>query len=129
MPFLRIKFKVFCLRWKYSVDYGKIIKESCDLRGREMKNFYVMYDFKSKEMRDGFIREIREERIKEITVSEDGCIRYDYFYPVESERKVFLWEQWDSAEAQQKHTTQPHFAIIGKIKEKYGAEVRFIADK
>lgn len=94
-----------------------------------MKNFYVMYDFESKEMRDGFIEEISQKKIAETTRAEDGCIRYDYFYPVETDKKIFLWEQWDSAEAQQRHTEQPHFAVIGQIKEKYKAEMRFIADK
>lgn len=94
-----------------------------------MVNFHVTYKFKNKEFRDGFIAAIRDQKIAEITKSEEGCMRYDYYYPVESDREIFLWEQWDSAEAQQAHTKQPHFAVIGEIKEKYKAACEFDSDK
>lgn len=94
-----------------------------------MVNFYVTYKFENKEQRDGFIKAIKEARIAEITRDEEGCVRYDYFYPLDSDREIFLWEQWDSKEAQQAHTGQPHFATIGKIKEKYKAACEFDSDK
>ena len=79
-----------------------------------MKNFYVTYTFPSADSRDGFLQEVR--LLADITRKEQGCLRYDYFYPVDSENTLFLWEQWES-----KHTKQPHFALIGKLKEKYSA--------
>ena len=84
-----------------------------------MKNFYVTYTFPSADSRDGFLQEVR--LLADITRKEQGCLRYDYFYPVDSENTLFLWEQWESAQYQEKHTKQPHFALIGKLKEKYSA--------
>ncbi len=84
-----------------------------------MKNFYVTYTFPSADSRDGFLQEVR--LLADITRKEQGCLRYDYFYPVDSENTLFLWEQWETAQDQEKHTKQPHFALIGKLKEKYSA--------
>ena len=84
-----------------------------------MKNFYVTYTFPSADSRDGFLQEVR--LLADITRKEQGCLRYDYFYPVDSENTLFLWEQWESGQDQEKHTKQPHFALIGKLKEKYSA--------
>ena len=60
-----------------------------------MKNFYVTYTFPSADSRDGFLQEVR--LLADITRKEQGCLRYDYFYPVDSENTLFLWEQWESA--------------------------------
>ena len=57
-----------------------------------MKNFYVTYTFPSADSRDGFLQEVR--LLADITRKEQGCLRYDYFYPVDSENTLFLWEQW-----------------------------------
>ena len=84
-----------------------------------MKNFYVTYTFPSADSRDGFLQEVR--LLADITRKEQVCLRYDYFYPVDSEHTLCLWEQWESAQVQEKHTKQPHFALIGKLKEKYSA--------
>lgn len=91
-----------------------------------MKNFYVTYTFDTIEKRDGFLREVSEDA--RISRAEAGCIRYDYFYPVDHDDKLFLWEQWENAECQQKHCTMPHFAHIGELKEKYGARTEIMTE-
>ncbi|MDO4545938.1 MAG: antibiotic biosynthesis monooxygenase, partial [Bacillota bacterium] len=60
--------------------------------------------------------------------AEDGCIRYEYFYPADSENQIFLWEQWESREAQKVHTRQPHFAELSQLKEKYGIETEILVE-
>ena len=90
-----------------------------------MKNFYVTYVFHNKAERDGFLAEVRV--LADITRREKGCVRYDYFFPVDDENVIFLWEQWESAEDQELHMKQAHFALIGKLKEKYGAVTKFEA--
>ena len=85
-----------------------------------MTNFYVTYTMPTKADRDGYLREIIEKGIDEISRGEDGCIRYDYFYPVGTDTELFLWEQWESREHQATHCRTEHFAELGKLKEKYG---------
>ena len=41
---------------------------------------------------------------------------------------MFLWEQWESREAQKKHTQQPHFEVLGKLKEKYGVDADILVE-
>jgi quinol monooxygenase YgiN len=69
--------------------------------------------------RDGYLKEIQDAGIDEISRNEDGCVRYDYFYPVGTETELFLWEQWESREHQKAHCQTAHFAQLGKLKEKY----------
>lgn len=85
-----------------------------------MKNFYITYTFKSKQDRDNFLKEVKIPA--EITRKEKGCVRYDYFYPVDSDNALFLWEQWETGKDQEVHTEQPHFVTIVELKEKYSAE-------
>ena len=85
-----------------------------------MTNFYVTYTMPDKASRDGYLKEIKDNKIDEISKAEDGCYKYDYFYPVENDNTLFLWEQWESVEHQKAHCQTPHFAQLGKLKEKYG---------
>ena len=93
-----------------------------------MTNYYVTYTMPDKASRDGYLREANEQGIPEKSRAEDGCIRYDYFYPVESDNTLFLWEQWESREHQQAHCQTEHFAALGKLKEKYEAQTQIIVE-
>ena len=57
-----------------------------------MTNYYVTYKLNSKEARDGYLKEVQENGVVEKSRAEEGCIRYTYFYPVESETELFLTE-------------------------------------
>lgn len=94
-----------------------------------MINFYVTYKAKDDETRKAFYKEIKENEIITKTLAEDGCIRYDYYYPAESDTDILLWEQWESREHQKKHTAQTHFKTIGKIKEKYSIQSEVIIEE
>lgn len=93
-----------------------------------MTNYYVTYNLDSQEARDGYFKEVKEKGIIEKSRAEEGCIRYAYFYPADSDTDLFLWEQWESREAQKKHTQQPHFAELGKLKEKYNVAADILVE-
>ena len=61
-----------------------------------MTDFFVTYTMANKEDRDGYLREIQEKGIDELSRGEEGCYRYDYFYPVGKDNMLFLWEQWET---------------------------------
>ncbi len=86
-----------------------------------MTNFLVMYTMPSKEDRDGFLKSIQDEGLDALSRNEDGCCKYDYFYPVESDNTLFLWEQWESREHQKVHCQTEHFARLGQLKEQFNA--------
>lgn len=93
-----------------------------------MTNFYVTYTLKNKETRDGFYAEVKVSGVIEKSLAEDGCIRYAYFYPADTENQIFLWEQWESRQAQKVHTQQPHFQILSELKKRYGAETEIVIE-
>lgn len=87
-----------------------------------MVNFYVTYTLKDKSDRDAFYRETAELSVAEKSRQEEGCLRYAYYFPADSENQIFLWEQWESRQAQKKHTEQPHFKALSEAKARYTME-------
>ncbi|MGN0702648.1 MAG: putative quinol monooxygenase [Lentihominibacter sp.] len=85
-----------------------------------MTDYFVTYTMANKEDRDGYLREIQEKGIDELSRGEEGCFRYDYFYPVGKDNTLFLWEQWETREHQAEHCKTEHFAQLGELKKKYG---------
>ena len=94
----------------------------------KVTNFYVTYTMPDKASRDGYLREAQEQGIPDKSREEEGCIRYEYFFPVDDENKLFLWEQWESREHQKAHCQTEHFAELGKLKEKYNAETEILIE-
>lgn len=93
-----------------------------------MTNYYVTYTFKDKNDRDSFYYEVKTSGVAEASRAEDGCIRYEYYYHADSDNKIFLWEQWESREAQALHMKMPHFAVLTGIKEKYEVEAEILVE-
>lgn len=93
-----------------------------------MTNFYVTYTLAEKEDRDRFYAEIKAAEVISESLAEEGCIRYAYFFPADSDNQIFLWEQWESREAQKAHTGQPHFKKLGEIKAKYRMETEIVIE-
>ncbi|MBR2619600.1 MAG: antibiotic biosynthesis monooxygenase [Firmicutes bacterium] len=93
-----------------------------------MTNYYVTYIFKNKDTRNAFYEEVKASGVAEASREEDGCIRYEYYYHADSDNKIFLWEQWESREAQALHMTMPHFAVLTGIKEKYEVEAEILIE-
>lgn len=93
-----------------------------------MTNYYVTYTFKNKDTRNAFYEEVKESGVAEASRNEDGCIRYEYYYHADCDNKIFLWEQWESRDAQALHMKMPHFAILTGIKEKYEVEAEILIE-
>lgn len=84
-----------------------------------MLNILVLYKAESGKVLHKFYEEVKTAGIIEKSKDEAGNLRYDYFFSAEKENEILLVEKWESAEAQQYHSTLSHFAELGKIKEKY----------
>ena len=93
-----------------------------------MTNFYVTYTLPDAAAREGYMQDVLASGVIEKSRAEDGCIRYSYFYPVDSDTQLFLWEQWESREHQKAHCRTEHFAALGEIKAKYGAETEILIE-
>lgn len=88
----------------------------------------VEYSVKENKLND-FVDEIKENKIREKVLAEQGCIAYDYFLPVDtSQNKLVLVEKWQSEQLQQVHLTTDHMKAFSTIKEKHveNTEVTFI---
>ena len=85
-----------------------------------MTNFYVTYKLADRHEREAFYGEVKKCGAAEKTRKEDGCIRYDFFFPADSDDEIFLWEQWETREHQAEHCKTAHFAQLGELKKKYG---------
>ncbi len=84
-----------------------------------MTNLYVTYTMPDKASRDGYYAEVRDRGIIKKSREEEGCIRYEFFFPADSDTTLFLWEQWESRDHQATHRETEHFAEMGLLKEKY----------
>ena len=104
-----------------------------------MINFMVRYKAATMDALVRFYAEIQLCGAIAKTRGEAGCIRYEYFFPAvtlfdnevfkdpdyKPDAEMFLWEQWESRDAQAAHTKQPHFQKIGELKAKYGVTSSF----
>ncbi|MGI6767330.1 MAG: putative quinol monooxygenase [Lentihominibacter sp.] len=84
-----------------------------------MTNLYVTYTMPDKASRDAYYAEVRDRGIIKKSRNEEGCIRYEFFFPADSDTTLFLWEQWESRDHQAVHRETEHFAEMGLLKEKY----------
>ena len=53
-----------------------------------MKNFYVTYAFEDNEARKNFYGEVKAAGIVGASRAEEGCFRYEFYYPADSENKI-----------------------------------------
>ena len=85
-----------------------------------MKNYtiYVVFDcFEGK--REAFVEKVKAEGLVDAIRSEDGCIRYDFYFSEKNKNEILLIEEWESKEKQQIHVNQPHMATFREIKKDY----------
>ena len=71
---------------------------------------------------EAFIREAAKSGLQEEIRKEAGCLRYDYYLPLEGGETVFLLEVWENEEALKAHAVSPGMEKLKKLKEKYGVE-------
>ncbi len=78
----------------------------------------VNYKLK-KGRRDEFVKRLLAEKTAEHTRSEQGCIRYEYYLPIDREDELFLLEAWKSREDQQRHLQSGHMRKMREFKDEY----------
>lgn len=95
-----------------------------------MLNIIVTYTLITPSTGEAFVKELEESGAAAAVRAEDGCHQYEYFYPAGDKGRVVLLEQWDSREKQAVHMTQPHMAVIKRIKDKYcsDTQVKFLSE-
>lgn len=77
-------------------------------------------DYKLKKgRRDEFVKRLLAEKTAEHTRSEQGCIRYEYYLPIDREDELFLLEAWESREDQQRHLQSGHMRKMREFKDEY----------
>ena len=69
--------------------------------------------------REAFVERVRQEGILDAIRTEDGCIRYDYYYSEEDKNELLLIEAWETSEHQKIHITQPHMDKLRALKDDY----------
>ena len=66
-----------------------------------------------------FVEEMISSGIVDLIKSEEGNLRYDYFFPVNDDETVLLVDSWVNQEALDKHHKLPLMDTIKKLREKY----------
>ena len=79
----------------------------------------VRYTFKEEGGREKAVKEMAESGVLAAIRNEDGCLTYDYYFPVEDPKSLALYEEWESAAHQKIHMTQPHMKTALEIMGKY----------
>ena len=75
--------------------------------------------------RDRYYEAIRDNRIDELSRSEEGCVRYEYSFGV-ADDELILTEVWRDAEAIEVHKNSEHFAKLGVLKAEYVENTEFM---
>lgn len=84
---------------------------------------------------NGNARKFAEEMVSSGIVdeirSEDGNLKYEYFYPMDDSRTVLLIDSWTNQEALDRHHETPMMQRIIELREKYDLHMRverFVSD-
>ena len=85
---------------------------------------------------NGSARAFAEEMVRSGTVdairSEDGNLRYEYYFPMDDPETVLLIDQWRDQAALDAHHASPMMAQIAALREKYDLHMtveRFVSDE
>jgi len=68
---------------------------------------------------DDFLREVKAAEIPDITRDESGNIRYEFYYPAETEDTILLLEQWTDFSKVEEHRAMDHIKTLIELKTKY----------
>ena len=83
-----------------------------------MYTIYVKFNcFDGK--REAFVERVRREGILDDIRSEDGCLRYDYYFSESDKNELLLIEAWESKHHQEVHIEQPHMGKLRSFKDEY----------
>ena len=79
----------------------------------------VIYTFGSEGDREKAVKEMTDSGVLSAIRNECGCLTYDYYYSVDDNKTMVLYEEWESAQHQKIHMTQPHMKTAMEIMGKY----------
>jgi len=71
-----------------------------------------------------FAEEMVARGIADRIRSEEGSLRYEYFFPMEDKETVLLIDSWQDQAALDRHHGTPMMAEIIALREKYGLHMR-----
>ena len=69
--------------------------------------------------RSDFYHALCELGMRDISLSEAGCLQYDYYFAAENETDLLLVEQWEDRPAQTAHCQTGTFAKLQALKPLY----------
>lgn len=85
-----------------------------------MNTLTLLVTYKTKPaMAMAFVDAVTDAGLLDTIRAEDGCLRYDYYYPATDSDEVLLVEAWESADQQAIHLAQPHMQQVAAIKALY----------
>ena len=88
--------------------------------------FIVLVRYKCKPgCRDHYYEAIRENHIDELSLAEEGCVRYEYSFGIAPD-ELILTEVWRDAQAIEIHKNSAHFAKFGELKAEYVETTEFM---
>lgn len=67
--------------------------------------------------REEFVEAVKAAGVLDAIRTEDGCLRYDYYYSDSDPCELLLIEAWESKHHQEVHIGQPHMATLRTLKE------------
>lgn len=73
--------------------------------------------------REEFFYKINEMGIAKDSRQESGNSKYEYFFSVDCENKLFLMEMWVNEVAQAVHSKTEHYKKLQSLKEEYVTDV------
>jgi len=83
--------------------------------------FYTIVEGK----REAFYKKVNEARIPQQSRLEEGNLKYEYYFPVESENQILLIEIWKDEASFNAHKEMEPFKKLQIIKEEYVMDVKF----
>ena len=69
--------------------------------------------------REAFVDTVKQQGILDAVRSEDGYLRYDYYFSEADQNELLLIEAWETKQHQQIHIAQPHMARLRALKDDY----------
>ncbi len=89
-----------------------------------MKILHVTYTVKDKK-REEFFRKIVDTGIASRSRADEGCLAFDYYFPVGNDNELFLVEIWRTPGDAESHMQSAHFGELQELKKVYVTNVRF----
>ena len=79
-----------------------------------------------------FIEEMESSGTADLIRSEDGNLRYEYFFPANDPETVLLIDSWRDQSALDTHHASPMMEMIARLREKYDLHMkveRYVSDE